>query len=299
METFAIGSMENLHGMIITLRGVQVMLDADIATLYGVETKSLNQAVKRNSLRFPDHFRFQLSEAEKKELVTICDRFNNLKHSTALPYAFAEQGVAMLSAVLRSETAIRISIAIMQAFVDMRRFLADNNGLLQRLNNLEMRQLSHEINTDGRFEQIFKALESGNPSPAQGIFFEGQVFDAYVFVNELLREAKRSIVLIDNYIDDSVLLQLSKRRDGVSATILTKHLSAALLQDLEKHNAQYPPIMIREFPHSHDRFLILDNETVYHIGASLKDLGKKWFAFSLMDKAGLVVMQKLGVMPDV
>src|SRR3990167_373020 len=202
METFAIGSMENLHGMIITLRGVQVMLDADIATLYGVETKSLNQAVKRNSLRFPDHFRFQLSEAEKKELVTICDRFNNLKHSTALPYAFAEQGVAMLSAVLRSETAIRISIAIMQAFVDMRRFLADNNGLLQRLNNLEMRQLSHEINTDGRFEQIFKALESGNPSPAQGIFFEGQVFDAYVFVNELLREAKRSIVLIDNYIDD-------------------------------------------------------------------------------------------------
>ena len=282
---------EGVRELICVFRGVQVMVDADLAALYGVETKVLNQAVKRNMSRFPDMFRFQLSEAEKAELVTNCDRFKKLKHSPTLPYAFTEQGVAMLSAVLRSETAIQISIHIINSFVAMRRLLLAGNGLLQRMETLEKRQLAHEIKTDARFDKVLDALES--TSPAQGVFFDGQIFDAYVFVNNLLRQAKRSIVLIDNYVDDSVLAQLAKRKKGVSAVILTKAVSKQLEQDLGRHNAQYPPITIQKFASSHDRFLILDGETVYHRGASLKDLGKKWFAFSKMDKSGLTVMERV------
>jgi len=284
---------ESVRQLIYVLRDVQIMVDADLAALYGVETKVLNQAVTRNIARFPESFRFQLSEAEKEELVTNCDRFKNLKHSSTLPYAFTEQGVAMLSAVLRSETAIQTSIHIINAFVAMRRLLAASGGLLQRMDTLEKRQIANEIKTDARFDKVFDALESRSLNPAQGIFFNGQIFDAYVFVNDLLRQAKKSIVLIDNYVDDSVLAQLAKRKKGVSATILTKAIGKALAQDLKKHNAQYPPIVIQEFADSHDRFLILDGETVYHLGASLKDLGKKWFAFSKMDKSGLKVMERI------
>ena len=199
----------------------------------------------------------------------------------------------MLSAVLRSETAVQISIHIINAFVAMRRFMAVHGGLLQRMDSLEKRQIHHEIDTDDRFNKVFDALESKSLNPAQGLFFDGQIFDAYVFVNDLLRQAKQSIVLIDNYIDDSVLMQLAKRPQGVSATILTKTISKQLVQDLKKHNAQYPPIQIHEFGDSHDRFLILDGKAAYHLGASLKDLGKKWFAFSRMDGSGLKVMERV------
>jgi len=284
---------DGIRQLICVFREVQVMVDADLAALYGVETKVLNQAVKRNITRFPDTFRFQLSETEREELVTNCDRFKKLKHSSALPYVFTEQGVAMLSAVLRSETAIRISIHIINAFVAMRRFLLAEGGLLQRMDTLEKRQIAHEMKTDARFDKVFDALEGRSLDPAQGVFFDGQIFDAYVFVNDLLRRAKKSIVLIDNYVDDSVLAQLDKRKKGVSAVILTKTVGKQLAQDLKKHNAQYPPIAIQEFADSHDRFLILDGETVYHLGASLKDLGKRWFAFSKMEKSGLRVMERV------
>jgi hypothetical protein len=284
---------DNIRHLICMFRDVQVMVDADLAALYGVETKVFNQAVKRNIARFPDTFRFQLSEAEKEELVTNCDRFKNLKHSSTCPYAFTEQGVAMLSAVLRSKTAIQISIHIINAFVAMRRYLSGSGGLLQRMDSLEKRQIGYEIKTDARFDKVFDALESKSSTPAQGIFFDGQIFDAYVFVNDLLRQARKSIVLIDNYVDDTVLMQLAKRPGKVNAAIFTKSVSKQLAQDLKKHNAQYPPITIHEFPDSHDRFLILDGETVYHLGASLKDLGKKWFAFSRMDKSGLKVMERV------
>lgn len=217
----------------------------------------------------------------------------NLKHSSTLPYAFTEQSVAMLSAVLRSNTAIQTSIHIINAFVAMRRFLAANGGLLKRMDTLKKRQISHEIKTDARFDKVFDALESKSLNQAQGIFFDGQIFDAYVFVNDLLRQAKKSIVLIDNYVDDSVLMQLAKRHRKVSATILTKTVIKQLAQDLKKHNAQYLPITIQKSADSHDRFLILDGETVYHLGASLKDLGKKWFAFLRMDKSGLKVMERV------
>jgi hypothetical protein len=278
---------------IFVLRGEQVMIDRDLAQLYGVEPKRLGEQVRRNIERFPETFRFHLTETEKNELVANCDRFEPLKHSSTAPYAFTEQGVAMLSAVLRSDTAVKVSIQIMQAFVSMRRLLAASTPLLDRLDTLEKRQIANEIRTDDRFERVFAALEAGNVKPAQGIFFDGQIFDAYVFVNDLLRSAQKSIVLIDNYIDDSVLLQLAKRSQNVSATVLTKTITPGLEQDLKKHNSQYPPISIKVFPHSHDRFLILDGETVYHLGASLKDLGKKWFAFSSMEKESLAVMVRV------
>ena len=297
---------DKLRSLIYTVRGVQVMLDSDLAQLYGVETKVFNQAVKRNIERFPETFRFQLTQAEydslRPQFVTLNVAADLRSQSVTssghggrryFPYVFTEQGVAMLSAVLRSETAVQTSIRVIEVFVAMRRFLTANGGLLQRMDTLEKRQIRHELKTDQRFDKVFDALERNSLSPTQGIFFDGQIFDAYVFINDLLRQAKRSIVLIDNYVDDSVLVQLAKRRNGVSATILTKTIGKALMQDLKKHNAQYPPIQIHEFSDSHDRFLIVDGETIYHLGASLKDLGKKWFAFSRMNKDELKVMERV------
>ncbi len=284
---------ESLRGLIHTLRAEQVMLDRDLATLYQVETRALKQAVKRNIRRFPDDFMFVLEESEVGMLVSQSVIPTKGVLGGAMPFAFTEQGVAALSSVLTSERAIEVNIAIMRAFVSMRRLLASSTPLLDRLETLEKRQMAQEIRTDDRFEQLFTALETANVQPVQGIFFDGQVFDAYVFVNDLLRHAQRSIVLIDNFIDDSVLLQLAKRSQGVSATVLTKKIDPQLEQDLKKHNSQYPSIRVEAFPHSHDRFLILDDETVYHIGASLKDLGKKWFAFSRMDTTSLSMMARV------
>lgn len=285
---------DKLRGMIHTVRDVQVMLDSDLAFLYGVETKIFNQSVKRNIERFPKSFRFQLSSDEYQILRSQIVTSSSHGGRRYLPYVFTEQGVAMLSAILHSETAIQTSISIINAFVCMRRYFAEQSGLLQRLDSLERRQMTHEIRTSERFEKVFDAFEERRLTPAQGIFFDGQVFDAYVFINDLFREAKRSIVLIDNFVDDSVLLQLGKRQTGVSAHILTRSITPQLAQDVQKYNVQYPLIVVKEFNLSHDRFLILDGETVYHIGASLKDLGKKWFAFSRMDKAAIAFMDRVG-----
>lgn len=268
-----------VENRIFTIRGIQVMIDGDLAELYNVETKVLNQSVKRNISRFPEAFRFQLTYNEKDELVTNCDRFENLKHSSSLPYAFTEQGVAMLSAVLRSETAVKVSVQIMQAFVQMRKIISDHSGIFQRLTGLEYKQ----IETDKRFEIIFDALQQKNDEPVQGIFYNGQIFDAYKFVADIIRKAQTSISLIDNYIDDTVLTLFCKRRKNVNVTIYTKSVNKQLALDLAKFNAQYDPVTVEEFNDAHDRFLIIDDKALYHIGASLKDLGKKWFAFSKMD----------------
>lgn len=293
MSEYALIPIEKLQKMIFTIRGVQVMIDRDLAELYQVENKRLNEQVKRNSSRFPETFRFQLTDSEKKELVANCDRFEGLKHSSVNPYAFTEQGVSMLSAVLRSETAIQVSIRIINAFVEMRKFLVANASLFERLETVEKRQLSFEIKTDENFEKVFKALES-QEEPRQGVFYNGQVFDAYTFAADLIRSAKKSLVLIDNYIDDSVLTLFSKRKKGVKAKLFTKTISKQLKLDLQKHNEQYPEIEVKTFAEAHDRFLILDESTVYHIGASLKDLGKKWFAFSKFEKGALEMLGKLG-----
>lgn len=253
------------------------MLDRDLADLYEVETKVLNQAVKRNIERFPEHFRFQLTNQEKEELVTNCDRFNMLKHSSVNPFAFTEQGVAMLSAVLKSDTAIRTSIRIIDAFVAMRNFLMNNAHIFQRMERIEMKQLKTDEKVDAILDRLNEPKEI-----EQGIFFNGQIFDAYAFIARLIRQAKTRIAVVDNYIDDSVLVQLSKRLPGVTVDIYDGQISRQLRQDIERHNAQYPGVTLHNCTKAHDRFLIID-EDVYHIGHSLKDLGKKLFAFSKMD----------------
>jgi hypothetical protein len=255
------------------------MLDYDLAKLYSVRTKALNQAVKRNIERFPTNFMFQLTDSEKTELVTICDHLKQLKFSSTKPFVFTEQGVAMLSAVLKSNAAVLVSIRIMDAFVSMRKFLLVNARLFQKINFFEQKILDH----DSKFEKVFKLIEDKDIKPEKGIFFDGQIFDAYKFVSDLIRSAKKSIVLFDNFIDDTVLTLFSKRRKNVSVCIYTKNIDRKLKLDLEKFNSQYEPINVKEFSKSHDRFMILDGQEVYYIGASLKDLGKKWFGFSKFD----------------
>ena len=283
-----------IENKIYTIRGVQVMLDRDLAALYGVETRVLNQAVKRNVARFPESFMFQLTLAElddwKSQVVISNKELMGLRKA---PNAFTEQGVSMLSGVLKSDIAIQTSIEIINTFVKMRKFLTTNADLFKRIDLVEKRQLMYEIQTDKKFAKIFDALEDKTLKPKQGIFFDGQIFDAYVFVSGLIKSAKSSIVLIDNYVDESVLILLSKSDYNCKVTIYTKTLSKQLQLDLKKYNEQYPPIEIKTFKEAHDRFLIIDDKSVYHIGASLKDLGKKWFAFSKFDKEALKLLDKL------
>jgi phage regulator Rha-like protein len=278
-----------IENRIFTVRGVQIMLDSHLAEMYGVETKNLNKAVGRNLDRFPDSFRFQLTDAEIANLRFQIGTSSLHGGSRYLPYAFTEQGVAMLSAVLRSETAVKVSIQIIDAFVEMRKQILGNAGLFQRLDKLE----SHKIDTDHKFEQIFKALESKDLPPDKGIFFDGQVYDAYTLAADIIKTAKTSIILIDNYIDETVLTLLSKRNANVTANIYTQKISQQLTLDLEKHKQQYPEITVKIITNSHDRFIIIDNQQLYHLGASLKDLGKKWFAFSKMDNLTEQILEKL------
>lgn len=272
----------DIQPMIKVIRGQQVMLDSDLSALYGVETRRLNEQVKRNIERFPDDFMFQLRKEELDNLMSQ-NATSSWGGTRKLPYAFTEQGIAMLSTVLKSQTAVEVNIRIMRAFITMRRFIATNAQLFQRLETIEYHQLEmkkHQEVTDRRIDEVFKHLDADIP-PMQGIFYDGQVFDAYRFVSDLIRKAKQSIVLIDNYVDDTVLTLLDKRSEGVSATIYTQRISSQFQLDVDRHNSQYPLIEIKRFNKAHDRFLLIDNE-VYHIGASIKDLGKKWFGFTLM-----------------
>ncbi|HGO5824377.1 TPA: ORF6N domain-containing protein [Mannheimia haemolytica] len=282
----------NINSKIFTIRGEQVMLDVHLAELYQVDTRTFNQAVKRNEERFPDIFRFQLTENEwlslRSQFVILNENSGRGQHRKYLPYVFTEQGIAMLSAVLRSEVAVQVSIKIMQAFVQMRHLLQTNSGLVQRLESVERKQLE----MSGQLEQVFQSLE-GNKPKMQGVFFEGETFNAYQFVTELVRGAKSSLILIDNYVDDTVLTLFTKRSHNVSVTIYTKQISKQLALDLEKYNSQYAHIDVKIFDKSHDRFLIIDKKELYHIGASLKDLGKKWFAFSKMDLSMSCILEKL------
>lgn len=313
VESAPLQPLENIENLIQVIRGKQVILDRDLARLYRVETFRLNEQVKRNIERFPEDFMFQLSKEEfenwksqfaisykdefsRSQIVTSNPEDINMSSQiartspkkrplSALPYAFTENGIAMLSSVLRSPIAIATNIQIMRAFTAMRRFIAANAQVFQRLEVIEHTQLSlaaHQEEADKKFEEIFRRLDDGSVTQKQGIFYDGQIFDAYVFITERVREAKKRIVLIDNYIDESVFTILDKRPKGVKAKVYTKNLTPQLTLDLEKHNAQYAPIEVEPFDRSHDRFLCID-DTVYHIGASLKDLGKKWFAFAKME----------------
>ena len=284
---------------IVVIRDVQVLLDRDLAEIYGVETRVFNQAVKRNIERFPDAFRFQLDEDEALELETssrsqfvTMNKSGNLRGSNIkyLPYAFTEQGVAMLSAVLRSERAIKVSIEIMNAFVQMRHYLRHNTGLVGRLNAFESkvdtRLVEHDLKfkkIDENFSKIFNELDSNPKKAKEGVFFKGQIFDAYAFFQDIIKTAKKEIILIDGYVDLSVLERLSVKQKNVLVKIYT-HQKAELRQiDVDQFNQQYPSASMDYTKKIHDRFLIIDNKELYHIGASLKDLGKQCFAFDKMD----------------
>ena len=282
---------ENIQNKIYSIRGKQVMLDEDLAKLYQVQTKRINEAVKRNIERFPDDLMFELTDEEFKNL-----RSQNSTSSWGgrryNPKVFTEQGVYMLATVLRSKVATDVTLSIMRTFTKMKSFLIQNETLFQKINQIEKRQISYEIKTDEKIDKLFKALENKEFKPQQGIFFDGQIFDAYKFINDLMKLAKDSIILIDNYVDDSVLTLFSKIPQ-IKVIIYTHTISKQLKQDYEKYKKQYNNVTLKRFKNSHDRFLIIDNKEVYHIGASLKDLGKKWFAFSKMDKTSLAVLDKL------
>jgi hypothetical protein len=278
----------NIKDKIHTIRNQQVMLDRDLAELYGVETKVFNQAVKRNIKRFPQNYRFQLNENEKNQLVTNCDWLNSLKHSSSLPYVFTEQGVSMLSAILKSDKAIDISIKIIDSFVSMRKLISQNIPMFERFERIEQRLIIHDEN----FDKLFDALEDKTLKPKQGIFYDGEVFDAYVFINDLLKLATSEIILIDNYIDETVFTLFSKY-PNIKIKIYTKTITKQLQLDFQKYQTQYQNIELFEFKNSHDRFLIIDKKEVYHLGASLKDLGKKWFAFSKFEIDNLKILDYL------
>jgi len=269
---------DDIKSRIFTIRGVQVILDRDIAYLFGVKTKVLNQAVKRNIERFLDEFYFALSN---QELAILRSQFvtSSWGGTRKNPHVFTETGVAMLSSVLKSRTAVKMNIIIMKAFVAMRHYVASNEQMFHRMDSLEKWRLE----TDPKIEKVLSALENRQLQPKQGVFFDGQIFDAHNFVSDLVRSAEKSIILIDNFVDDTVLTLFAKRKSGVTLKILTRTISKQLALDIKKFNEQFPPAEIQEFDLSHDRFLIIDDSEVYHIGASLKDLGKKWFAFSKMD----------------
>ena len=276
--------LENIENLILNIRGKQVMLDRDLARLYGVETKRLNEAVKRNIERFPERFMFQLADDEKNKVVAICDHLKELRFSYQNPYAFTEQGVSMLSAVLKSETAINISIKIMDAFVAMRHTLLENHQLFNRIESLEHHHLlmiEKQNKTDSQIETIFKAL-SKYELPKENIFYNNQVYDAHILMTNFIKQAKNRIVVIDNYVDDSVLTLLSKRKTGVYAEIYTYKVSQQFSLDLARHRTQYPQITVHVNKSCHDRFLIIDDQ-VYHIGASIKDLGKKLCAVTFLN----------------
>jgi toxin-antitoxin system, toxin component, fic family len=276
-----------IQNMIYSVRGKQVMLDSDLAQLYHVETKVFNQAVKRNINRFPEHFRFQLTESEFKNLRSqfVTSRENDSTHGGRryMPYAFTEQGIAMLSAVLKSDIAVDVSIKIMDAFVKMRNFLLSNREMFARLDRVELKQLE----TDKKLEEVFNYIAT-NTEVKQNIFFDGQIYDAFSFIVGLIGKAKKEIVLIDNYVDINTLNILCKKNKGVDITIATAGKGNLSTKDINKFNAQYPKLSVKTTTDFHDRFLIIDSTEVYHIGASIKDAGKKSFGITKIEDKDLI-----------
>jgi len=280
---------DDIQNSIYTIQAKQVMLDKDLAVLYNTETRTLKQAVKRNANRFPDDFMFKLTDDDINTLVSQSVIPSKSYFGGAVPYAFTEQGVSMLSAVLRTDIAVEVSINIIRAFANMRKFIAENATILSRLSNLEQKQLE----TDTKINKVLNALETNQITPKEKIYYDGHLFDSYTLIADIVRSAKEEIILIDNYIDDTVFKQLTKRNKNVKAVIYTKPLSNIVKQDLKKHNEQYSKIEIRKLTTAHDRFMIIDKKTVYHFGASLKDAGKKWFVFSKLEMDATGILEKL------
>lgn len=299
---------EEIKNLIYTIRGKQVMLDSDVARLYCYETKYINLAVKRNKDRFPENFCFQLTENElqnlrsefatsnemcskdvivnnslRLQIATLNENNGRGKHRKYLPFAFTEQGIAMLSGLLKNDVAIQVSINIMNAFVEMRKFLASNGQIFQRLTNVEYKLLEH----DKKFDQIFDNLQK-EENIKQKIFFEGQIWDSYSLIIDIFKRAKNKITIIDNYIDDSILKMLTKKNKNVEVIILTSAKSNIEKIDVNKFNKEYPILKLSKTNKFHDRFIIIDNNELYHCGASIKDVGKKCFAINKMEDISII-----------
>ena len=266
----------SIKDKIYTIRNMQVMLDRDLAELYCVETKRINEAVKNNQDKFMDDFYFELNDLEFEYLRSKISTTSFIKTRTN-PKVFTEQGIYMLATILKSKVASQVTINLIKTFANMRKLISQNIALFERFERIENRLTIHDKN----FNLLFKALEDKNNIPVQNIFFDGQIYDAYSFVNDLIKLANSEIVLIDNYIDDTVFTLFSKF-PNINFIIYTSTISKQLSLDFEKYSKQYKNISLKTFKSSHDRFLIIDKKDIYHLGASLKDLGKKWFTFSKM-----------------
>lgn len=292
----------DIKGMIYVVRNQQVMIDSDLSELYQVETKALNRAVKRNINRFPEDFCFQLTKEEAKVLrcqigtskISYAEKTDGRGGRRTLPYVFTEQGISMLASVLHSEVAVNVSIGIMRAFVEMRRFIANNALLFERISNVELKQLEYQKQTDEKLEQIFGYISEHEES-SQKVFFDGQIYDAFSLIVSLIQKAEKEITLIDGYVDVGTLNLLSKKNENVSVKIYTQKQTRLSKTDVENFNAQYPALEMKYTKVFHDRFLILDRETAYHVGASLKDAGKKCFGINLIRDAGIIkdILQRL------
>lgn len=284
-----------IESLIHVIRGQQIMIDSDLARLYGVETKRLKEQVRRNINRFPEDFMFELTKEECLRSQNATLNAGRGRHLKYMPFAFTENGVAMLSSVLKSSTAIEVNIRIMRAFTAMRSFLINNAHMFKRLETIEHNYLlvnRHLSEHDRKFEEVLSRLDDKDSEPIEGFFFEGQIFDAYSLISDLIRKDSRRIVLIDNYVDDRILKVLTKREEGVSATIYTDPRHSQITNDLRRHNAQYSPVEVIHCTNVHDRFLIID-DTVYFIGGSIKDLGKKIVAFSQMHQNPDIILARL------
>lgn len=281
-------SNEEIKNLIYTIRGKQVMLDSDVAMLYHYETKNINKAVKRNIERFPEDFCFQLTETEFQNLRfqfgTLNKKVNNGEVTRKyLPYVFTEQGISMLSGVLKNEIAVKVSVNIMRAFVEMRKFLLLNGQVFERLTNVEYKLQEH----DKKFEEVFNQLQL-EENVKQRIFFDGQIYDAYSLIIDIIKKANSKILVIDNYIDDNVLKMLAKKKKDVEVVILTSNKSNIENLDIRKFNKEYPILKVSKTNKFHDRFIVLDNKEMYHLGASIKDLGKKCFAINKIEDIEII-----------
>ena len=285
-------SNEEIKNLIYTIRGKQVMLDSDVAMLYNYETKKVNQAVKRNIDRFPERFCFQLTEKELEimwsQIVTTSKLEDNKYRSKKyLPYVFTEQGIAMLSGILKSEIAVQISIKIMDAFVEMRKFISINNSLFEKVINIENKMDKKFIENDKKFNIIFDQLQL-EENIKQRVFFEGQIYDAYSVIIDIIKKANKSILIIDNYVDDSILKMLTKKKSSVEVVILTSNKSNIQNIDIQKFNKENPILKIAKTNKFHDRFIVIDSREMYHLGASIKDLGKKCFGINKIEDKEII-----------
>ena len=280
-------SNEDIKNLIYTIRGKQVMLDSDVARLYHYETKNINKAVKRNIERFPEDFCFQLTE---EEFQTLRFQFGTSKQNEEfrggrryLPYVFTEQGIAMLAGVLKNDIAVKVSINIIKSFIEMRKFISSNGQLFDRLTNVEYKLLEH----DKKFDKVFDQLQN-EENIKQKIFFEGQIYDAYSLIIDIIKKANKKILIIDNYIDDSVLKMLTKKNEKVVVVILTSEKSNIQKIDIQKFNKEYPILKVAKTNKFHDRFIVIDNKEMYHLGASIKDLGKKCFGINKIEDIEII-----------